>query len=267
MKLTLCGTAAGPFTAQRASSGYVLQSDGHTIMLDCGPGSLRNALAAGIALRDIEAIVLSHLHEDHCFDLGAFALQAMYGRFERLPVIYGPPGAREIVTHVMKLHRSTATQPPLDVIELESGDEREVCGFVMCSEETPHADGLHAFSRRFTSKGRALVFSGDTAPNPELMGVLARDADVLLHESYSSAGLERYAALGTPERQERILARLPHTHSDLRGVARIAQDAGVKRLILTHILPTEVDADMAKEAAEIFTGDLVIARDGMTFDI
>jgi ribonuclease BN (tRNA processing enzyme) len=99
------------------------------------------------------------------------------------------------------------------------------------------------------------------------MGVLAQDADLLLHESYSRAGLERYAALGTPERRERLLDRLPHTHSDLREVARIAQDAGVKRLILTHILPTEVDADMANEAAEIYTGDLVIARDGMTFDI
>ncbi len=267
MKLTLCGTAAGPFSAQRASSGYVLQSDGHSVMLDCGPGSLRNVLAAGIDLREIEAIFLSHIHEDHCFDLGAFALQAMYGRFERMPVIYGPPGTRDITTHVMKLHRSTATLPPIEIVEIESSDEREVCGFVVGSEETPHAAGLHAFSRRFVSKGRSMVFSGDTAPNPKLMSVMAKDADLLLHESYSRAGLERYAALGTPERQERILSRLPTTHSDLRGVARIAQDAGVKRLVLTHILPTEIDADMAKEAADIYTGDLVIARDGMVFEI
>jgi ribonuclease BN (tRNA processing enzyme) len=267
MKLTLCGTAAGPFTAQRASSGYVLQSDGHSVILDCGPGSLRNALIAGIDLRGIEAIFISHIHEDHCLDLGAFALQAMYGRFERLPIVYGPPGIAGIAAHLMTMHRPTAQLPPLEVIEIDSSDEREACGFVVCSEETPHAADLHAFARRFSSGGRSLVFSGDTAPNPELMTVLARDADLLLHESHSRAGLERYAALGTPERRERLLDRLPKTHSGLPEVARIAQEAGAKRLVLTHILPTEVEADMAREAAQLYTGDLTIARDGLVLEI
>lgn len=267
MKLTLCGTGAGPFTAQRASSGYVLQSDGHSIMLDCGPGSLRNAMAAGIAPRDIDAIFLSHIHEDHCFDLGAFALQAMYGRFERLPVIYGPPGAEEVVRHLMTLHRPNAVLPPIEVIELGPGDEREVCSFAVCSEETQHATGLRAFSRRFTSKGRSFVFSGDTHPNPGLMGVLAKDADLLLHECYTAAGLERYASTGTEERRRRLMERMPQNHSDLRQVATIAEEAGVKRLVLTHILPTEIEADIAKEAADIYTGDLVIARDGLSLDI
>jgi len=267
MKLTLCGTAAGPFTAQRASSGYVLQSDGHAVMLDCGPGSVRNVLVAGIELRSIEAIFISHIHEDHCLDLAAFAVQAMYGRYERLPVVYGPPGIDDVARRLMTMHRSTAQLPPLEVVEVESSDEREVCGLLVCSEETPHAPDLRAFSRRFTAKGRSLVFSGDTAPNPGLMSALARDCDVLLHECFSRAGLERYAALGTPERQERILARLPKVHSDLREVAQIAEDAGAHRLVLTHILPTEVEADLAQEAASIYNGNLTIARDGLVLEI
>jgi ribonuclease BN (tRNA processing enzyme) len=267
MKLTLCGTGAGPFTAQRASSGYILQSDGHTLMLDCGPGSVRNAMAAGIELRDVEAIFLSHIHEDHCLDLGAFTMQAMYGRFERLPVVYVPPGGRDVVTKLMTMHRSTATLPPLEIVEVESGDEREVCGFLVCSEETQHAADLRAFSRRFESKGRSFVFSGDTRPNPELMMVLARDADVLLHESYTYAALDRYASTGTEERRKRLLARLPTTHSDLREVAQIAEDAGVKRLVLTHILPTEVESEMVEVASAIYKGDLIIGRDGMALEI
>jgi ribonuclease BN (tRNA processing enzyme) len=267
MKLTLCGTGAGPFTAQRASSGYVLQSDGQTVLLDCGPGSVRNAMVAGIEPRSIEAIFISHIHEDHCLDLGAFAMQAMYGRYERLPVIYGPPGVQEVASRLMTMHRPTAQLPPVEVIEIGSSEERDTCGFLVCSEETPHAPDLQAFARRFTVKGRSLVYSGDTAPNPELMGALARNADLLLHECHSRAGLERYAALGSPERRERILARLPTVHSDVREVARIAQDAGVKRLVLTHILPTEIEADLAKEAAAIYSGELVIARDGLVLEI
>jgi ribonuclease BN (tRNA processing enzyme) len=266
MKLTLCGTAAGPFTAQRASSGYVLQDVGHSLMLDCGPGSVRSALAAGIELRDIDAIVLSHLHEDHCIDLGAFALQAMYGRFERLPVVYGPPGALDLVPRLMRVYRSTANLPPLQVIEIDSPDEREICGFTVRSEETPHAPDLHAFSRSFSSNGRSLIFSGDTQANPNLMIGLAARADLLLHECFSTAGLRRYAELRTPEQAERLLARLPNTHSNIRDVARIAQDAGVRRLVLTHILQTEVEADLRAEAAAIYSGEVVIGRDGLVLE-
>jgi len=267
MKLTLCGTAAGPFTAQRASSGYVLQDGGHSLMLDCGPGSVRGALTAGIELRDIEAIILSHLHEDHCIDLAAFAMQAMYGRFERLPVVYGPPGSQELVPQLMRVYRSTANLPPLQVIEIDSPDERDICGFMVRSEETPHAQDMHAFSRRFSSGGRSLVFSGDTQANPGLMTSLAAGTDLLLHECFSMPALERYAALRTPEQAERLLARLPNTHSNVRDVARIARDAGVKRLVLTHILHTEIEADLAKAAAEFYSGDLVIARDGLVLEI
>jgi ribonuclease BN (tRNA processing enzyme) len=266
MKLTLCGTAAGPFTAQRASSGYVLQDGDATLMLDCGPGSVRGALAAGIELRDVDAIFISHLHEDHCFDLGAFAVQAMYGRYERLPVVYAPPGGADMLPKIMRVYRSTAALPPLEVIEIASDEERDVCGFVVRSEETPHAPDLHAFSRRFTSNGSVFVFSGDTAPNPALMTALAKDAGLLLHECYTRAGLERYAASGSEERRQRLLERLPATHSDVREVARIAQDAGVKRLVLTHILPTEDDAEIAKIAAESYTGDLTVGRDGLVFE-
>jgi ribonuclease Z len=267
MKLTVCGTGAGPFTAQRASSGYVLQAGGHTIMLDCGPGTVRNALVAGIELRDIEAIVVSHLHEDHILDLAAFALQAMYGRFERLPQVYGPPGSRDAATRLMTMQRSTAQLPPLEVTEIDATDEREISGFVVASQETPHAPDLHAFSRRFSSNGSSLVFSGDTHPNPELMAGLARDADLLLHECYSLAGLERYVSQVTPERRERIMSRLPTTHSNLQDVARIAEDAGVKRLVLTHLLPTEIEADLLKEASGIYSGEVVVARDGLVLDI
>jgi ribonuclease BN (tRNA processing enzyme) len=266
MKLTLCGTAAGPFTAQRASSGYVLQDGGHSLMLDCGPGSVKGALTAGIELRDIDAIVLSHLHEDHCIDLGAFALQAMYGRFERLPLVFGPPGAGELVPQIMRVYRSTATLPPPQVIEIDSSDEREICGFVVRSEETPHAPDLHAFSRRFSSNGSSFVFSGDTQANPNLMSKLAADADLLLHESFSTQGLQRYAELRTPEQAERLLARLPTTHSNVRDVARIAQDASVKRLVLTHVLPTEVDDELRAEAAAIYSGELTVGRDGLVFE-
>jgi ribonuclease BN (tRNA processing enzyme) len=267
MKLTLCGTSAGPFTAKRACSGYILEDEGHVVMLECGPGSVRNALAAGVTLRDIEAVVISHIHEDHSLDLGALTLQAMYGRWQRMPVVYGPPGIKDVATRLMSMHRPNAVVPPLEIVEIGDSDEREVGGFVMQSEETKHAADIRAFSRRFTSNGRSLVFSGDTRPNPEVMVPLAKGADLLLHEAFSLPGLDRYASGGSEERYHRIMTHLPTIHSDVREVASIANDAGAERLILTHILPTEDDELMEKEAAAIYKGDLAVGRDGLSIEI
>jgi ribonuclease Z len=267
MKLTLCGTSAGPFTAKRACSGYILEADGHAIMLECGPGSVRNALAAGVTLRDLEAIVISHIHEDHCLDLGALTLLSMYGRWPKMPVVYGPPGIKDIATRLMTMHRANAVVPPLEIVEIDSSDEREVGGFVMRSEETKHAVELRAFSRRFTSGDHSVVFSGDTCPNPDVMVPLAKDADLLLHEAYSLPGLDRYASGGSEERYHRIMTHLPTIHSDVREVARIATDAGAARLVLTHILPTEDDAMMQSEAAGLYNGELTLGQDGLSFEI
>ena len=66
MRITLCGTGAGVNTALRANAGIVLQANERTIMLDCGGGSVREAVRAGIAIRSVEAVCLSHLHQDHC---------------------------------------------------------------------------------------------------------------------------------------------------------------------------------------------------------
>ncbi len=267
MKLACCGTAAGPFTAQRASSGYVLQSEGHAIMLDCGPGSIREALRLGIDLRAIDAVFVSHLHEDHYLDLSSIAFQAMYGRYERLPLLLGPPGTLDAGSRLMTMDRPNAHLPALEVIEVGDGDERSVAGFVVVTRETPHAPELQAFARRFSNDGRSMVFSGDTSANPGLMCDLAAGTDLLLHECYSPAGLERYAALRGPANAQRILERLPITHSEVSDVARIARDAGVPRLVLTHILPTEDEADLVNLAAHFYKGEIIVARDGMALDV
>jgi ribonuclease Z len=267
LRLVCCGTAAGPFTAERASSGYVLQHDGGSLMLDCGPGSVRQALKLGVELRALDAVVLSHLHEDHCLDLASIAFQAMYGRWERLPLVLGPTGTCEVATRLMTMHRPNAHQAPLSIEETPDGEEREIAGFRILSRETPHAAEMQAFSRRFSAGGRTLVFSGDTRANPDLMSVLAAGADVLLHECYSRAALERYAAARDEAAAKRIMERLPTTHSEVGDVARIAAAAGVPRLVLTHLLPPEDETSLLVTAAQFYHGEIVIARDGMTLEI
>src|SRR3954452_23511398 len=147
MRLICCGTGAGAFTRERASSGYVLEADGHSLMLDCGAGSLRNGMRAGVLPEKIEAVIVSHLHFDHMLALAHLAFLFGYNRHWTRPPVYGPPGLHELTEHFAVLE--TPGRAPLslaEVIELDGGDRREIAGFEVWSEETPHARGSKSFA-------------------------------------------------------------------------------------------------------------------------
>src|SRR3954467_2749408 len=96
MRVTLCGTGAGVNTALRANAGIVLQANDRTLMLDCGGGSAREAVRAGITLRSIDAVCLSHLHQDHCCHLAVLLADRAFGRVVP-PTVYGPKGVEAFV--------------------------------------------------------------------------------------------------------------------------------------------------------------------------
>jgi ribonuclease Z len=229
-------------------------------MMDCGPGSVRQALCLGIDLRSIDAIVLSHIHEDHCLDLASFGMRGMYAQWKRHPLVLGPRGSHEIATRLMTMHRPNAHMPALETQEVSAADECNVAGFTVASRETPHAADIQSFSHRLRHGGRSIVYSGDTRPNPELMSELAAGADLLLHECFSMPGVERYAGQRSPEARARTLERFPMSHSEVAEVAHIAHDAGVRRLVLTHLLSSEQERELLDIASRFYKRDLLVAR-------
>src|SRR6476659_8572340 len=145
MRITLCGTGAGVNTALRANAGIVLQANEGTIMLDCGGGSVREAVRAGITQRSIEAVCLSHLHQDHCCDLAVLLADRAFGRLVP-PAVYGPKGVEPFVlagaSYVKTMAHAENALPAF--CEVADGDERDVCGFSVHWAVTPHAPDLVA---------------------------------------------------------------------------------------------------------------------------
>jgi ribonuclease BN (tRNA processing enzyme) len=268
MRITLCGTGAGVNTALRANAGIVLQANGSTIMLDCGGGSVREAVRSGLTIRDIEAVCLSHLHQDHCIDLAVLLGDRAFGRMTP-PAVYGPKGV-ELFTRSAAFHvKTSALDPKNDVPgfgEVADGEQRDVCGFAVRWGVTPHAPDLVAMAQRFEADGRSVVYSGDTRAAPEVMVPLAQEADVLIHECFSNERMQRVIPTVAPE----IAVRLGHfrdVHSEVRDVAAIARDAGVKRLVLTHLLSGEEPDELQAIASSIFGGEVVVAYDGMSLEV
>jgi ribonuclease Z len=269
MRVIFCGTAGGPFTQDRASSGLVLEHGGHRIMLDCGPGSLRVAIQAGIAPRSIEAVLLSHIHPDHVLDLASFVFQQRYSDWP-LPPVYGPPGSAKVIaaaSDYVAVTPSRLRPATAGTIEIAGSDEREICGIRVHSEETPHAPDLVASARRFTAGGTSIVYTGDTQPNPATLVPLSERTDVLIHEAYSQEALERSASALPSPLGERLLAAYRATHTEVLHAAAIARDAGVRRLVLTHLGQEERAADIRAKAAGVFRGEITVAYDGLVLDI
>jgi ribonuclease Z len=267
MRITLCGTGAGVNTALRANAGIVLQANDRAVMLDCGGGSVREAVRAGITQRSIDAVCLSHLHQDHCCDLAILLADRAFGRLVP-PAVYGPKGVEQFVrsgaAYVKSMAHAENALPAL--CEVADGDVRDVCGFAVRWAVTPHAPDLVALATRYEAEGRSVVYSGDTRAAPEVMVPLAEGADVLMHECFSNERMQRVIPTVSPAIAER-LSHFRDVHSEVRDVAAIARDAGVRRLVLTHLLSGEEAEELAAIAGAIFKGEIVVAHDGMSFDI
>lgn len=233
-------------------AGYALRpAPGAAVTLfDCGPGSLRGLAPAGIGLREVERIVLSHYHVDHCLDLFAFAFarrNPSLGAPPPLEVI-GPRGLSRLVDGGEGALGALARDPAASFVEVDvaAGTPALARGALRLSW-TPTGHTPEALAWRADLPGAAVAYSGDS---PETPGVadLARGVDLFTVEC---------------------------SHADERGVeghltpssaARLAQRAGARRLLLTHFYP-ELEPQAARRVAgRAFAGEILLARDGLAVE-
>jgi ribonuclease BN (tRNA processing enzyme) len=275
MRVTFCGTAMGGVTATRATTCIHVQSGDRGLLLDCGPGTLQALFRTGLALPKSAHLIISHLHMDHCHGFPEWLAHLVFP-FGVLPAVFGPPGTREYVDRAAHV-TSFVTAPPgvptgtpidIPVLELDDGATTSVAdGVSLRSEVVPHAPGLVAMAHRLELDGRAIVYSGDTQAVPSTLIPLSDGADLLIHEAYSEAGLDDWLAGVDPARADRTKNAVRSTHTPVADAARIAREAGVKRLVLTHLCPGEKPDRLAREAAAIFPGEILVADDGLPVDL
>ncbi|MEP6871333.1 MAG: MBL fold metallo-hydrolase [Anaerolineaceae bacterium] len=275
MNITFCGTAAGALTPPRAATSILLERDNDAFLLDCGPGSLWRIIESGVSMRRIHAVLISHLHMDHVQGFPELLAHMVFPNGV-IPSVQGPKGtatyiarAASLTQLVSRLPRVPTYDTPLEVpvVEVADGDERELLGLEIRSVVVPHAPDLVCLARRIRYEGRSLVFSGDTTPTPEIMVPLAEAADVLIHECYSPEGIEDWVEGMRPNVQQAIRAAFAAAHSELSRVCAIAKEAGVRKLVLTHLNPGEKADRLLATAERLFPGEIAIAEDGLGMSV
>ena len=200
MRVTFCGTGAAGFNAERVGASVFLQTETAGFLLDCGPGWLERYLRARLAPDVLRALLLSHLHFDHALGLGELLTR---WAFEELPLpqVLGPRDSGDYLRrsiefarlqHEYLSGRQLDRLDSLEAIQTRPGDERELHGVEITSVEVPHAPYLECLARRLAGERHTVVYSGDTAPAPEVLVPLAEGADLLIHEAYSQEALRAH---------------------------------------------------------------------------
>lgn len=276
-RLVLLGSKGGPALRPGGPwpSSSLLELGGRTVVVDCGLGVTRGLVDASISLKALDLIFITHLHSDHVLELGPLLHTAWTAGLASPVTLFGPPGTGhywrrfcqamefDIEIRIVDEGRPDIRQL-VSIVEFGEGEIFAQRGLEVSALRVDHPPVTDCFALRFEHAGKSIVFSADTAFFPPLAG-FAKEADVLVHEAMLEEGIERLVArTGNGARlKEHLLA----SHSFAEEAGRIASDAGVKRLVLNHLIPAddpEIDeADWEAAVRKSWAGDLTIARDGL----
>ena len=248
--LTILGSGTGVPSLERSSCAVLIKIEDSQILLDAGPGTMRRLLEAGTTISNISFIFLSHFHPDHSGELAPFLFASKYpeknSRQKPLTIIAGKGfsafyhGLRMVYGQWIELAAGIVQMVELDN---QSHDIREFNDFKVESLPVNHRPESIAY--RLTCKnGISIVYSGDTDYSENLIS-LAKNADLLICES---AFPDNFKIDG-------------HLTPSLAG--RIATQAKVGKLLLTHFYPECDQADIEAECRQTYTGPLILAKDLM----
>jgi ribonuclease BN (tRNA processing enzyme) len=275
-RLILLGTMGGARIFKgRASPAQVIVVNEKLYVIDCGEGVARQLALADCDLRQLKAVFITHHHDDHDLDYGNLIQVAKMTGLRSKVKTFGPYPIREIARNfqAMNEYSFSTYQAELEMIpfdQLVEANEISRSGPVMEDENVKvtcclvNHPPIPAFGFRFDTADRAITISGDTNYSPALVE-LARGCDVLVHEVMYKPAVDRLVARAP---QYKGLGEFLHrTHTTSEDVGRVAHEAGVKTLVLSHFVPGDdpsiTDEMWVEGAARFFKGTIIVGKDLM----
>ncbi len=244
MKLTILGSGTNVHPT-RAAAGYLVQTD-QLLLLDFGPRTLANLMKTDVNRHRIRHILFSHYHADHFSDFITFFFDAVFHSKFVAPrpdlTIYGPPGTKQLFQAILS-HFPGFRSGKFRVRMREVADRAFWIGHTRIVPRTVvHTPRLHCVGYRIEFRGKALAYSGDSQYCASLVR-LCGDADLAMLDCSFPANRPG-----------------PH-HMHAGDCGRVAREAGVSRLVLSHFYPVADRYDVRGQACEEYGGTILLGRD------
>ena len=235
-----------------ACSGYLVEAGDRCMLLDCGNGVF-GKLRAARPFTDVCAVVISHLHADHFFDLVPYAYALAYSRQAQAmgtrPALYAPPGAREAFRRITGAwDAEELIEQSFELHEYDPTDELVLGPLRVRFHEVPHFIRTHAV--QVLDGDGSFTYGADCRPNDEIVA-FARDTDLLMLEA-------------TLEQPDEGSAR---GHLTPTEAGEHARRAGARRLVLTHMSADHDASEARAEAERAFGAPVELASEGTTYEI
>ena len=297
-QLVLLGTQGGPnVNLRRSQSANAIVVDGRPYVVDCGYGTVRSLVAAGLGYQQVSTVFLTHLHDDHTSDIPALLSLQWTGSKASPTGVYGPFGTQALLQAAVAFLKPNADIRIVDEGRtvrpetLYQGHDLQATAApapafaddrvkVTSVENAHYPDRARAnmpyrsLAYRIDTPTRSIAISGDTAYSPNVVS-LARGADFFVCEvidrSIYDAMMAQAKAAEAKGNPNSIARHVAETHSTTVDVGRMAAEAGVKTLVLSHLLPgsnrnTQAefpDTAYIEGVRQHFSGQVIIGRDQM----
>lgn len=269
-KIVLLGTGSPRPCADRAQPAQLIEIGGEVFLIDCGDAVTLQLARSGRDVTKVQKVFLTHLHWDHVLGYAGLVWGGWSAGRPTLEV-WGPPGTKAMhdllfknlhardVEWISNIGYARSGIESIKIHEIGEGVVYERDGVIVTAARVKHTVPTYAY--RFAYLGRNIVFSGDSAQCKELVKI-ASTADLLIQDTCAV-----FSKLYGDERSRKIRDALIGFHASPAQAGEMAQRAGVKKLVCTHLLPGADPEQVLEEAQADFIGEVVVGHDLMELSV
>jgi len=292
LHVVLVGTGGPMPNTERVSVATAVIAGGEFILVDTGPGTVRNAMLQQLPLGSLSAVFLTHFHSDHIADLGEANMYSwVQGNRKKSLEVFGPKGVEKVVNgyalayaqdslyrtahHGEDVAPSSGAAPIAKTIPMEAPGKAQLFfdrnGLKAWAFEVDHFPSKPAVGYRFEYKGKVVVITGDTKITADLARHVDK-VDLLIADALDAKTISLAAKVASEVNRpgiSKIFTDIQDYHLTPVQAAQIAQKAGVKKLVFYHVVPPLNNFILKRRylegVSDAFDGDIEIGEDGMAF--
>ncbi len=288
-EVLFCGTGTPRFNQDRAQPCLMISAGKQNILFDAGQGALWSMEKMKAPWQKLNAVFITHLHSDHVSGLGEVIQNGWVAGRDNAVDVYGPIGIKKVIDGFKKVYKEDIDERLVTfdnhvkknkeniwgkIEEIAVDDDLahvvyDKKGLVVKAFRVDHPNWGYAYGYKVEYRGKRVVFSGDTRATNAIV-THSLGVDLLIHEAYNKSLMDKVATL-IDELDLTIDAKTVHNiaavHTETLALAQLAQQANVKSLVLTHMIPPIPAIGVAESyfmqgMTGIYDGDLSMARDG-----